>query len=164
MKIKKIAAFAAACVVLLFGVWACSDYAGRESLKPTNVISEPLSLSGVTPITTYSQHVAAFGQGQTPPAGYVPTYSGGVFSLATLYLHTTIEGEQMEIYVFPDMDSRNYAVQNTADCCDKVYAKVEIEGRPTKEMCTGEGDGCRVVYVEDDEGFAHKIIIVCLAQ
>ncbi len=30
MKIKKIAAFAAACVVLLFGVWACSEYKGRE--------------------------------------------------------------------------------------------------------------------------------------
>ncbi len=35
MKIKKIAAFAAACVVIMFGVWACSDYAGRDAVVPS---------------------------------------------------------------------------------------------------------------------------------
>ncbi len=45
MKIKKMTAFFAACVVLLFGVWACSDYAGREALKPENIskIASPTS-------------------------------------------------------------------------------------------------------------------------
>ncbi len=34
MKIKKITAFVVACVVLFFGVWACSDYAAQKKFIP----------------------------------------------------------------------------------------------------------------------------------
>ncbi len=66
MKIKKMTAFAAACVVLLFGVWACSEYKGREvAPSPKNDVRvQPVSSSHV-PIASLSDFDALVSSGTT---------------------------------------------------------------------------------------------------
>ncbi len=117
MKIKKITAFVVACVALMFGVWACSEYKGREALKPSLMNQSNLPVVYSLPINNDSliiQIVIRHNQILEEAIGNIDWSS-------------TLLNQELNSYFLNYTDSSiDFLINNRSDIQESVISNLEI--------------------------------------
>ncbi len=100
MKIKKITAFVVACVALMFGVWACSEYKGREALKPSLMNQSDLPVAYTLPINSTTEFHAVVAAGNT----VLSLLSQSDIQMISDSTEYTLDGEARSLLFAPVLD------------------------------------------------------------